>query len=252
MTALYSSAVIVGLFSLAASIVMAATVRQDIYDALWAHPATFTAYTLVRVYQYLLCYPTILVVPVGLAALFFRSLAVGDVRFNPFAADQLGGLRDDLRAVDRPIYLIQLLATIIVITNYVGWGGLSVVPAALGLGAVAAVTAIGVLLHASFSSMVRKLRAREVQKIRDQQALLYEQIRSSGEPGTSNTRGLVDEIEAGDRLVQMICRRKSRGWPKYLVNLLIAVVPSLFKLATGDSLTINGELAAKLLKNLIS
>jgi Gluconate 2-dehydrogenase subunit 3 len=75
----YGWAVLVGLFSLAGSIVMASGYRVDIYDAATRHPATFVAYSLIRVYQYVVCYP-------GRRSLLLDVLLLAGVAVIPDAA----------------------------------------------------------------------------------------------------------------------------------------------------------------------
>lgn len=248
---LYGSFVLGGLMSLAASIVMASTIDVDIYDSAGLHPSTFVGYSLIRIYQYIFCYPLLLATPLIIMIVFFRALQNGEVRYEPFAVDEMGGLKQYLRAIDRPIYAIQLISTIIAITNYIGWGELGLVPAILVFAVVIVVTLIGGVLHLSFIILSDRLRSSEIGRIRKQQDYLYEQILLMDQRGSEHTKIFVEEIEAGDRLVQIIRRRKNYGWAKYALNLAVAASTPLLKLASGDSPGLYGELTTNILNNVL-
>jgi hypothetical protein len=231
--ALYGLVSLVGLLSLAASVVMAATFQVDVYDAATLHPTTFAAYTVIRAYQYLICYPLLVASPIVLTALFFRTLQKCGLSYLPFAKDGAGGLRKYLRTVDRPVYAIQVMATLIAGANYLGWGGMKPVPVALALGALLAITVIGVMLHALFWLFARDLQRREISQIRDRQGRLYSQIRSEGRKRLVDHKALIEEIEAGDRLVEIIRKRRHLGWLKYPANVILALLPIAIKAVPG-------------------
>jgi hypothetical protein len=98
----------------------------------------------------------------------------------------------------------------------------------LTIGSVVVITLMGAVLQVSFSQTVKRLRSKEVAHIREWQARLYASVITSGEP-SSGTKSIVEDIEAGDRLVEIIHKRRNYAWAKYAFNLLFAIAPPLIR-----------------------
>ncbi|WP_414832728.1 hypothetical protein [Afifella sp. YEN Y35] len=226
---IYGVTVLVGIIALAASIVMAASFVVDVYDSTSNFP-TFLAYTLVRFYQYLICYPLLVATPAVLAILYFVALRRTNVRYEPFDPDYSGGLKKYLRVFDRPFFIIQSLTVLIAVANYLGWGQFGIVPTVLAVGAPTVATSLAVTLYLSFHRLARALRDRELLRIGVYQNDLYRHLLVPPDERSRPAKELIDEIEANERLAVLIRERRNWGWVKYALNYLVAIAPHILNM----------------------
>jgi hypothetical protein len=226
--ALYSMASLVGLAVFAYNIVLGFAYEITIYDSP-EFPFTFASYQVIRGYLYLFCYPLVFTAPPVVAFYLFRSLRREDIQYQPFHIDGLGGMRKYFEAVDRPIYAVQSVAVLIALMNYIGWGRMEFAPLALAISAPILVTLLGVHLFVHFHRVVASKRRREMQKIRDQQMLLYEAVGSLAELKSRDCLDLLDKLEATERLATLVSKTSRRGLQKYFFNLMVLAAPYVLR-----------------------
>lgn len=230
----FNLAFLVGVVSLAYTVSMSLTPHIKIFDAI-TYPITFTAYFLLRVYLYLVCYPLMIAGSITLVYYLFGALRTDVAEYSPFHYDEAGGLRKYFLAVDRPVYTIQSLAVLVALMNYLGWRGLQKVPVMLALAVPVIATLFAFFLLYRFYSMLSFKRRREIQAIRTQEMLLYPGPKTFASLPPRECLELLERIAALERLIETIKKARPRGWQKYLFNLVLATVTK-FAAPLGASL----------------
>lgn len=227
-TALFNVAVLFGLAALAYTVVLSASYKENIYDAV-RHKVTFSSYFLLRCYQYGFCYPAMVVGCVVLVHYLFAFLRTETVPYQPFHYDETGGLQKYFEAVDRPVYIVQSLAVLIAVMNYWGWGGMKFVPLLQSIAVPVLVTALAFLLIYRFNRLLGYKKDQEIRTIRLQEMELYLTAKELARLSPQEHSELLDRIEGMERLVAIIKARRQRGWQKYIINLGIVVITQLTK-----------------------
>lgn len=215
-----------GLVSLAGSLVMASRFQVNIYDSVENVP-TFSIYSIIRIYQYLVCYPSIVAAGLVLPWLTFLALRRSSIGYLPFAVDGIGDLKKYLKIFDGPVFAVQTLAVVIALANYVGWGGFKPVSTLVAVGVPLVVTGLAAVLYFSFVTLVRTQREVELQKIVSRQNHLYAaMLNRAGDPDVE-PKEIAEELEASVRLYELVRSTRNYGWIKYLTNLSIAILPNV-------------------------
>lgn len=233
---LYWSAALVGLFAFAYNIVLSISYQIDIYDSV-RHFPSFITYLPIRIYLYIFCYPFIVVTPVVVVIYLFKSLHASALRYRPFHPDGLGGLRPFLVAVDRPVYAVQSIAVLIAVMNYLGWGGLELVPTVLAMAAPVLVTLLAFLLFFLFYRALSDKKKHELHKLHQEQTALYERLSNPSQEREKGMSDLIGEIEATERLVVLINRRRGKYWIKYFINLTPILLSQIREIAYHPEIT---------------
>jgi len=215
-----------GLIALAGSVVMASRFQVDIYDSIYNLP-TFIIYSIIRVYQYLICYPSIFAAGLVLPWLSFLALRRASIGYLPFAIDGIGGLKKYLKVFDGPIFAVQTVAVAIALANYVGWGGFKPVSTMIAIAAPVVVTALAAALYLSFAALVRTQRETELQRIVDRQNALYSAMMNADNEAIGKPNDIAEELEASVRVYELVRSTRNFGWVKYLANLSVAVLPNV-------------------------
>jgi hypothetical protein len=221
--ATFHSAFLVGLFALAYTVSMSLQPGVDIYDAV-SHPLTFSSYLLVRCYLYLIAYPFMLAGSFILIYYLFLTLQSSNITYRPFHFDGRGGFGKYYLAVDRPVYAIQSLTVLVAVMNFIGWGGIARAPILLSIGAPIVVTAFALLLLIAFNRIVVNKRREVIRELRQQQMNLYPAVKDLSSVGAKEALEFVERIEAMERLVAMIKKKRQGGWEKYFINLCVIVL----------------------------
>eukprot|EP00581_Thalassiosira_minuscula_P020969 CAMPEP_0184440964 /NCGR_PEP_ID=MMETSP0738-20130409/755838_1 /TAXON_ID=385413 /ORGANISM="Thalassiosira miniscula, Strain CCMP1093" /LENGTH=310 /DNA_ID=CAMNT_0026808879 /DNA_START=965 /DNA_END=1897 /DNA_ORIENTATION=- len=224
--AVWSLVALLGLVALAGSVVMASSFQVNIYDSIDNLP-TFTIYSIIRVYQYLICYPSIVAAGLVLPWLTFLALRRASIGYLPFAIDGIGGLRIYLKIFDGPIFAVQTIAVAIALANLVGWGGFKPVSTLIAVGAPVVVTALAAVLYLSFAALVRTQRETELRKIVHRQNALYSAMIDADNEAVEKPNDIAEELEASVRVYELVRSTRNFGWIKYLANLVIAILPNV-------------------------
>lgn len=215
-----------GLVALAGSFVMASRFQVNIYDSVENAP-TFFVYSIIRVYQYVICYPLIVSAGLALPWLTFLSLRRSSIGYLPFAVDGIGNLKKYLKIFDGPVFAVQTLAVAIALANYVGWGGFKPVSTMVAAGAPLIVTGLAAVLYFSFAILVRTQREIELQKIVSRQNDLYAAMLNQSDEPSGESKEIAEELEASVRVYELVRSTRNYGWVKYLANLSIAILPNI-------------------------
>ena len=226
--ALFNLAFLAGLFALAYNIVLSSSYRVNIYDSI-IHPLTFSAYSIVRAYLYLACYPFVFSATPTITYYLFRTVKKAPIQYRPFHYDEMGGLRKYFVAVDRPVYVVQSFAVLIALMNYLGWGGMLLVPMILTIAAPTIVTLLAIFLFAHFHAVLTSKKREEVQAIRMQQMELYCSARSLATLSSKDCLDLLERIEATERLVESVKKRNRNDLGKYFVNMTVLLATQILK-----------------------
>ncbi|MEJ2030149.1 MAG: hypothetical protein P8X66_09855, partial [Maritimibacter sp.] len=120
----------------------------NIYDSVDNVP-TFSIYSIIRIYQYLICYPSVVSAGLVLPWLTFLVLRRISIGYLPFSVDGIGGLKKYLQIFDRPVFAVQSLTVAIALANYIGWGGFKPVSTLIAVGAPMVVTVLAATLYLS-------------------------------------------------------------------------------------------------------
>ncbi len=226
--ALFQVALLVGLISLAYTVTLSAQPTIDIYDSV-QHRRTFLLYLLIRTYLYLFAYPAMVSWSLLLVYALFRSLRSDVVPYLPFHHDDVGGLRRFFVAVDRPVYAIQSAAVLVAVANIAGWGGMLRAPLVLSIAAPMLATVFALMLWYEFNRVVAEKRDEAVREIRNQQMQLYPAAKALAALAPRECLDLLERIDAMERLIDVIRKRRPGGWQKYVANIAVVAVTQLAK-----------------------
>lgn len=221
----------IGLVAIAFTIVLSASYFQNeirIYDSI-ENPFSFATYLFIRAYLYLFCYPLIISSVALIIYFLFASIQTSDMPYTPFHKDNLGGFGKYLAAVDKPVYVIQTLAVLVALLNYFGWGGLKLVPLILLTTIPILVTCFAFILYGFFYKVLKIKKNKIIEVIRNKQQKLFKKIENP-EKGNSGSAQIVEELEASERLIEMINKNRNTKMIKYILNLATLLIPKAIDL----------------------
>ena len=232
--ALFFTLFTIGVIALASTVVLSGSYLKDgvqIYDSI-QYPFSFSSYFVIRVYLYLFCYPLLIASTLVIISFLFISLKESKEPFIPFHLDKMGGLRKYFEAVDKPVYAIQSITVFIALMNYIGWGGMELVPLIMFSILPSLVTILALLLFGFFNEILNTKRKKVIEVIREKQMKWFKEIELSGQEDLNYVK-LIEEIEATERLLEILNKRYNPKILKYFLNLLTLLIPKLVNMAIG-------------------